>query len=167
MTTPTPPRDEPERPVPTAPEAKHGVRPRSVLVACLALCLLAYGAWAYFRPFSAGPPNTDGVRSVRVWNDPEADGRGRAPDADTNDPDAVAALLDVVRSARETEDHKCGNRGVILLQRSTGPSERLEFLPGHSPDWYEFRYDRNIYRVPRDKFIAALKRLGVAVPLDC
>jgi hypothetical protein len=50
---------------------------------------------------------------------------------------------------------------------SFGRPLRVEFLPGHHDQWYEFRYDRKVYRVPRPAFVAAMMRLGVAVPLEC
>jgi hypothetical protein len=43
----------------------------------------------------------------------------------------------------------------------------LRYLPGHHPEWYEFRYGGKLYRVPQAEFVAAMRRLGVEVPLKC
>jgi hypothetical protein len=102
-----------------------------------------------------------------VWNHPEADHRGEAPQAETADPEVVATLAGVIDSAREHQDHKCGSCGVIILRDSLGRAERLEYLPGHSLEWYEFRYGRKAYRVPRRVFVDAMNRIGAGVPLDC
>jgi hypothetical protein len=53
------------------------------------------------------------------------------------------------------------------LQRSSGQSVPLRFLPGHHPEWDEFRYAGQVYRVPRAGFVVAMQRLGVEVPLEC
>ena len=132
----------------------------------LLLALLSCGVSNYLQQ-TGEPPRTDDIRSVRVWNHPSADRAGEPPKAETSDPAAVAGLAGVLDSAREHQDHKCGSCGVILLDRSFGRTERLEFLPGHSPEWYEFRYGRKAYRVPRRAFVDAMKRIGVDVPLDC
>jgi hypothetical protein len=74
-------------------------------------------------------------------------------------------VVTVLQSGAETRDHKCGSRGVITLRRSFGLPAELRFLPGHDPDWYEFRYARRVYRVPRADFVTAMRRVGVEVPL--
>lgn len=156
-------RTEESAPVPVP---RHSVRPRSMFVAVLAVALLAYSAWAYFRPPSGDPPSTNDVRSVRVWAGPWSHEQGAAPNADTSDPETVEALLAVVRSAQETHEHKCSLEGVIHLRRSFGRYERLAYLPGHDPQWYEFRHGQKIYRAPREPFVAVMRRLGVEVPLQ-
>jgi hypothetical protein len=143
------------------------VRIRSVLVAVLALGLLAFGAWAAIGPRTGGLPNTNNVHSVDVEFWPWGEDGVMAPGGSSSDPEAVAALVAVIRSAEETRDHKCGSRGVITLRRSLWRSERLEFLPGHHAEWYEFRYGGKIYRVPRAEFVAAMRKIGVEVPLEC
>jgi hypothetical protein len=134
----------------------------------LACVLWTYALWAHFRPPSDRSLDTGGISSVRVWNsDPLLDERLEPPDATAYNPAIVDDLVTVLRTAKETPDHKCSSAGVIHLQRPFGFPERLEFLPGHDPQWYEFRHGRKAYRVPRAEFVAAMKRVGVDVPLTC
>lgn len=86
---------------------------------------------------------------------------------ESSDPDAVASLLGVLRSGVVGQDHKRASRGAITLRRSTGVPVEVEFLPGHHVEWYEFRYAGQLYRVPRAEFVAAMRRVGVEVPLEC
>ena len=99
--------------------------------------------------------------------EPWGEGMVVAPGSSSVDPEAIAALLAVLRTGTETQDHKCGSRGVITLRRSLGRSVELRFLPGHYAEWYEFRYAGKVYRVPRAEFVAAMRQVGVEVPQEC
>ncbi len=143
------------------------MRRKSALVAILALGLLAYGTWAYFRSPALQSLNASNIRSVDVRFMPWGEDAVAAPGAESRDPEIIAALVAVLQSAEETQDHKCGSRGVLTLQSSSRRSAQLQFLPGHHEQWYEFRYAGKVYRVPRAEFVAAMKRLGVDVPLEC
>ncbi len=113
-----PPSAEPEPAARDSPRRARRVRIRSVLVAVLALGLLAFGAWAAIGPRTGGLPNTNNVHSVDVEFWPWGEDGVMAPGGSSSDPEAVAALVAVIRSAEETRDHKCGSRGVITLRRS-------------------------------------------------
>jgi hypothetical protein len=129
------------------------------------LLLLAYGAWVYLRPNALQSLDARRIHSVEVRFEPWGEDAVAAPGAESRDPQAIAALVAVLRSAEETTDHKCGSRGVITLHSPR--QERLEFLPGHHEPWYEVRYAGRAYRMPRAEFIAAMKRIGVDVPREC
>jgi hypothetical protein len=134
----------------------------ALAVACLAL------AWVVFFPASAvSALDATKVRSVDIQFLPWGEDDATPPGASSTDPEAIAALVTVLRRGTETTDHKCGSRGSIILRRSFGGPMELRFLPGHDTEWYEFRYDRKAYRVPRAGFIAAMRRVGVEVPLQC
>lgn len=142
-------------------------RRRWLLVTALALGLVAVAGWGYFHQPAVGALDPGQVRSVDVRFEPWGEGMVVAPGTSSVDPEAIAALLAVLRTGTETQDHKCGSRGVITLRRSLGRSAELRFLPGHYAEWYEFRYAGKVYRVPRAEFVAAMRRVGVEVPQEC
>lgn len=145
---------------------------RARLLAGIALCAAvgtAFGAlrwWVvqWLPPLAGIEP--DSVRAVEVefgpWGEEPAPAGGAS-----NDRDVVAAVLAVLRTGTEHKNHKYGDRGALLLQRTSGATVRLGILPGHSADWYELRCLGKLYRVPRAAFVEAMRRVGVAVPLKC
>lgn len=141
-------------------------RKRRAVVAVVAVGLLAAVAWALFRPPAVRAFDAAEVQAVEVRSDPRGE-QPTPPGASTADPEVIAAVVAVLRSGERTSDHKCGSRGTITLHRANGAPAVLEFLPGHHDEWYEFRYERGIYRVPRAEFVAAMRLLGVEVPLKC
>ena len=141
---------------------------RTRLRTAIALCAAVGAVWwwvAQRNPVLAGI-EADSVRVVEVqfgaWGEepPRAGG-------ESNDPAAVAALVAVIRAAAEGTDHKCGDRGTLVLKRASGAVVRIDFLPGHSAEWYELRYGGSLYRVPRPSFVEAMRRIGVTLPLEC
>ena len=142
-------------------------RKRRLLVAGLGLILIGVAGWAYFRQPMFDAFEAGDVRAAEARFEPRGGGSAVPPGAATTDPEAIAALVAVLRSGTQTRDHKCGSRGVITLQLSSGRAVELWFLPGHHAEWYEFRYDGEVYRVPRAEFVAAMRRVGVEVPLEC
>lgn len=132
-----------------------------------AAVVIGAGAWwAVWRAPALASIEADSVRAVEVRIEPWGDAPP-PPAVGSDDPDAVAALVALVRTATAGTDHKCGDRGALVLKRASGPPVRLSFLPGHDPAWYELRYERRLYRVPRAAFVDAVRRIGVALPLDC
>jgi hypothetical protein len=87
----------------------------------------------------------------------------------TDDREQIRHLLAVLRQARVTWDHKCGDEGHITLHLGSGKEVKLGILPGHNPDYYEFRLysvkdgrlSYTIYRVPINAFFGVMSRLGV------
>ncbi len=133
--------------------------------------LAAIGFAAWFGLFNLGvvPLAANDVKSVeidRIDYDPQS----RILPQEvviSEEKEAIAALMQVVQSARETSDHKCGSRGTITLKTATGASTKLQYLAGHDEQFYEFRYNQKIYIVSRDKFVEVMQKLGVKVPLKC
>lgn len=133
--------------------------------------LAAIGFAAWFGLFNLGvvPLAANDVKSVeidRIDYDPQS----RILPQEvviSEEKEAIAALMQVVQSARETSDHKCGSRGTITLKTATGASTKLQYLAGHDEQFYEFRYNQKIYKVSRDKFVEVMQKLGVKVPLKC
>lgn len=142
-------------------------RRRRLLVAILAVGLLVGGWWAFSRPSPVGALDAREIHAVEVRFEPWGEERAVAPGVSSADPEAVAALVAVLRTGTEGQDHKCGSRGIITLRQSLGRSVMLRYLPGHHAEWYEFRYGGKLYRVLRAEFVAAMRRLGVEVPLKC
>jgi hypothetical protein len=127
---------------------------------------VAVTAWWFRTPPEPLAVGADDVSRVVIQLAPWGDDAARAPAVSTEDREAVAALVAVVRSGRETTEHKCGSRGSVRFERSVGSPVEAAFLPGHHPEWYELRTGGNIYRVPRDEFVAAVRRVGVELPLE-
>jgi hypothetical protein len=136
--------------------------------AALALCGAVGAVWwwvAQRNPVLAGI-EADSVRSVEVRFAPWGEEPPRAG-GESNDPAAVAALVAVLRDCTSGTDHKCGSRGTLVLKRASGALVNVDFLPGHSAEWYELRYGGKLYRVPRAAFVEAVRRIGVVLPLEC
>lgn len=141
---------------------------RTRLRTAIALCAAVGAVWwwvAQRNPALAGI-EADSVRSVEVrfalWGEEPPPAGG-----ESNDPAAIAALVAVLRNGTEGTDHKCGSRGTLVLKRASGARVKVDFLPGHKPEWYELRYGGKLYRVPRAAFVEAVRRIGVALPLEC
>ena len=74
---------------------------------------------------------------------------------------ACASLLDLLRSARIHMEHKCADIGVFTIRYTNGKTDTLNFLPGHDPTRYEFRFGGRLYRLPREHFYQVLREAGV------
>lgn len=147
------------------PPRRRMTRKVWVIVVVLALALVV--AWSYFQEPGVSALDLGGIRRVEVQFDLSwKDEKPIAPGSETTDSETIAQLLKVLKSADETQNHKCVSLGVIRLERGIGSTLELQFLPGHHEEWYEFRYGRKIYRVPRAEFVSAMKLVGVAVPLE-
>jgi len=84
-------------------------------------------------------------------------------------PEQIRLLVDCLKSGRRHADHKCGNKGSIML-RYENAELRIDFLPGHNSKYYEIRYNRNNFRIDRSRFIEVLNKLGVPaekIPWSC
>lgn len=125
------------------------------------------GACQLLRPPAVGSLAAAGIQAVEVRFEPRSEDDVVPASTTCSDPEAIAALLAAIQPATEAREHKCGSCGVLVFRRSVGFPAELSFLPGHDPDWYELRYRRKIYRVPRAGFVEAMHRLGAPVPLDC
>lgn len=141
-------------------------RTRWLVLAAGLAAVAVLGRWRLVPPdpLSVGG---SGVRRVDVRLSPSSVNPFPPPGGATEDPGVFADLIGVVRSARETPDHKCAARGAITLERLAGEPVVLQFRPGHHPGWYEFRSGGKVYRVPRGAFVAAVRRVGVELPLTC
>lgn len=137
-----------------------------LLIAGSVVIAIALGRW-FLRPPDPLAMDADNVRRVEVRFEPWGEDVTRLPGVASEDRDAIAELVAVVRSGEETRDHKCSSRGTVTFQRSTGLPAELRFLPGHHPEWYEFRAAGKVYRVDRVEFVAAMRRVGVEVPSKC
>jgi hypothetical protein len=68
-----------------------------------------------------------------------------------DDPTEVSEFMGMLRTGRANEDHKCGDVGTANLNFEDG-AIKIGLLPGHTARYYEFRYDRNNYRIDRRRF---------------
>jgi hypothetical protein len=78
-----------------------------------------------------------------------------------DDPALMQQLLDAFGTAKRGNEHNCGNSGVIAIRRKDGTIEEVFILPGHDERYYEYRLNSRINRVDRERFLAALKVLGL------
>ena len=86
-----------------------------------------------------------------------------------HDATQIRQFLVLLKTGRGNTDHKCVDRGTIVLKYNN-TEVRIDFLPGHNPRHYELRYNRNNFRIERNKFVEELKKLGVPaekIPLSC
>lgn len=81
----------------------------------------------------------------------------------------IGDLIQCLKTSRGHADHKCGDLGLITIEFASG-KERIGFLPGHSPQYYELRHGDRNYRVQRESFIQQLEKCGIPakrVPTSC
>jgi hypothetical protein len=103
---------------------------------------------------------------VEFWppdSDPEA---APPPGAGSASPEHIVAVLAAIRSARELEDAREWARGVIRFARRGEEPTELLFFPGRDPNRYELRAAGRVYGVGRAAFVAALRQIGVELPLE-
>jgi hypothetical protein len=90
--------------------------------------------------------------------------RQKAAEIRSTDAAQITALLDVLRSAVATRDHKCANSGQIALSQKEKGEVRIGILAGHDEQHYEFRLYRggsyDIFQVERAPFLKAMADLG-------
>lgn len=122
--------------------------------------------WYFFGPTEMVRLKAGNVQSVEVRFRKHTEKDIPPADVQSRDPEVIAAVVASIQSAKVTTDHKCGSRGEIVFRQADGSVWELEFLPGHSEDWYEFRYGKKIYQVQRGALVNAMKRMGVSLPLD-
>jgi hypothetical protein len=71
----------------------------------------------------------------------------------------------IIPSAKESEDHKCGDSGQIILCRKNNSEVKIGILAGHDLQHYELRiyqgHSYDIFRVNRIPFLKAMADLGV------
>jgi len=101
------------------------------------------------------PPANAGANALGADEEPQSHS------VSTDDENAVAELVSVLRTARANRDHKCGDRGGITLTFPAGDVE-VDLLPGHTPGYYELRYHNRNYRLEQAPLIKALVGCGVA-----
>jgi len=78
----------------------------------------------------------------------------------SKDRSAIELLLSAIAERRRGEDCKCPYYGDLRL-RGPRVDIRVEIMPGQSPEFYELHEtDHTVWKVPRDRFIEALERLG-------
>jgi hypothetical protein len=131
-------------------------------------CLLILGAFValgvagyfYIRtpPFSGSAVSTIGITMFAP--DSTRDSKPMVQASITNAP-VCASLFELLRSARLRMDHKCSDIGSFTIRYSNGKTDALEFLPGHDPTGYEFRFNGWLYRLPRDRLYRVLREAGV------
>lgn len=122
--------------------------------------------WYFFGPTEMARLKAGDVQSVEVKFRKQTEKDIPPPEVQTKDPEIIGAIIASIQTAKVTTDHKCGSRGEIVLRQTDGSVWELEFLPGHSEGWYEFRYGKKIFQVQRPALVNAMKRMGVSLPLD-
>ncbi len=88
-----------------------------------------------------------------------------APGGSSTSPEDIAALLAPIRSAQELEAREDWALGTIRFTRRRGEALELLFYPGRDPKHYELRAAGREYTVPRKVFVAAVRKLGIKLPL--
>lgn len=84
----------------------------------------------------------------------------------TSDPEVIGQVLSVLDERELTEEHKCGDVAHLVLRTRGGGLRQLRLLPGHNVAFYEYREGNSIFRIDRERFLAAVERFcGQALPL--
>ena len=125
-----------------------------IVVVLTLVGLPVYFVWCYPH-FRGGTVTSIGIMMMLP------DLKTEALEANITDGPACASVVSFLGSAHIGSDHKCADIGSFIIRYDDGGVDTLHVLPGHNPDRYEFRFDHNLYRVPRDKFYKVLKDAGV------
>ena len=75
----------------------------------------------------------------------------------------LRTIMEMLRSGRSVELHKCKSPGVMVLHFSDGESLRVGFRPGHHFLRYEFETPGGLFAVSRSRFVGTLRAAGVDV----
>jgi|ERR1041384_251196 hypothetical protein len=135
-------------------------------VRMLVYILLGVAVYMYFRSPHLQTPHFRGskvssidiVMRTRVL--PPAEPKVLVQASITSAPDC-ASLFRLLRSAGRQEDHKCDDIGSFTIRYANGKTDALQFLPGHDPTGYEFRFGEKLYRLPRERLYQVLRDAGV------
>ena len=147
----------------TPPVIKKKGRPiakGSLLVIGSFVLLGVAGSFYFPSPHFSGSTAASIDITMRSPESPTADTKVLVQASITNAP-ACASLLALLRSARFRIDHKCAHIGVLTIRYTNGKTDTLDFLPGHDPTGYEFRFGGWLYRLPRDRFYQVLREARV------
>ena len=68
----------------------------------------------------------------------------------------IKPIMAVLQSGRTNEDHKCPSVGHFRILHADSSTTEIGILPGHSEEYYEFRYKGTNYCVLRKDFLAAV-----------
>lgn len=85
------------------------------------------------------------------------------PSVAITNPAALASVMEMLRSGRSVEVHKCKDRGRMKLLFADGESLSVSLIPGHNFLRYEFGVSGELFAVSRRRFLGALQVAGVEV----
>lgn len=81
--------------------------------------------------------------------------------AEVNDPKVIRRFLLLLRTARKTQTHKCGDTGSVVFELASGNTYRIGITPGHNARFYEVSMPGRQWKLERKEFLATLKEAGV------
>ena len=84
------------------------------------------------------------------------------PPVRSTDPAAIASFLAAIEPSREIGNHACASTADVIIERVDGSKTILRLVPAHEAGFQDFRRDRKMFQVPRERFLAALKGLGAS-----
>src|SRR5262245_26370429 len=141
---------------------------RSFLAAALLIGAVTFAGFC-FKYIISPPPWRSRERVVAInvslypWGQQQ-----KAFSAKITDERQIKSLVDVLRRAERTKDHKCGASGGFLFEMKDGSQIEIRILAGHKTEFYAYRvfYGKNysnyeIFRVNRAAFERAMKDIGV------
>lgn len=122
---------------------------------------LLVAAWAISRRPLAIDPGRVAKVSLRYadWY------AGDEPESFTRSTSRIAHLLSVLSNAEQTDDHRCDARAHMEFIRRDGERILIHLLPGHDPQYYQYRLGTKTYRVARDEFRSAIQGMDVDADL--
>jgi hypothetical protein len=140
------------------PPRKHGLIIGATVVVIAAAVVIA--AMVMIRP----GPDLNGMYPIQIVLIVRSLDTGEEVlRAIVHDPKSCEGILTVLRGGRAGTDHKCASNGSLTIGYADGASDTLDLLAGHDDSRYEFRFGMGLYRVPRARFLDALKAAGVDV----
>jgi hypothetical protein len=81
--------------------------------------------------------------------------------ASSGDPAVVAALADLLRTARPVVRCRCAALGTLAFRRLDGTEEEVRVMPAHDDGSVDLEVGRGRFRIDRPAFLGAAAPLGV------
>lgn len=128
------------------------------------LCTVYFGIYFWLRRSPDIPSSANSAQVIFLASDLST----RQVDITVSDPSMLTPLIELLDKAEPTGSHKCTSVGAVIFDGEEPFT--IGLLPGHNPNFYEFRFDGRAFKIPRQDFIKILENIGIDqtnVPLNC
>jgi hypothetical protein len=146
-----------------AEKGRHFLRRFLVVIAALVIFGLVLLFFNRAPDFSGSKVSSIEIKIYggMISVDSEILGRELLLESTLTDSSVCASIFKFLSSAYRGSDHKCPSIGLIEIHYADGKIDTIEPLHGHDPEYIEFRFDDELYLLPREQFLQILRDAGV------